>query len=130
MAFEAGDQLRICNALNLEREQQFTGSRLKALMDTLENYDVVENTTLVAQVRALLTDIESLKTTIETAMSDSDLAVKIVDIRQRIRTEYFEGVGPTAGYTRQLDSKRQKLRTLLDPNDVLRGVSAGGNLLW
>ena len=130
MAFQTGDQARLAKILNLDREAYYQGSRLASLMSTLESIDASESSSLVADVRSNMTAIETLNSTIDTALETESEGVRRTDIPNAFSVEYFEGASASSGNSRKRDALIQQIRQLLDPDDLLRCIQSGGNILW
>lgn len=126
MTFQSGDKERIRQALHLHRDMGARNSLLQSLMDELERYDTREGTSYVSAVRANLTTIETLNTTIETE-SESD-GHKIEDLDGRIRIERFAG-GSSAASRNKRRRLIGEIKNYLDPDDVLSPYAMTGRVI-
>jgi hypothetical protein len=139
--FSDGDRRRIVTALKLERSQLRSQSRLDALMRNTEIEEAQGATGLVDDIRAILSAIEdaadllrgdtgeALQPVIQPAGSMPD-DLDVIDIPNEIRMERAIGRSSTENPVATKAANLQRLRTLLDPDDLLRGVSSGGNILF
>jgi hypothetical protein len=139
MPFTAANRVAIVNALNLERHQQTSQSRLQVLLRNTEVFDEQYGTTVVAQVQALLEQI-TLYTNALYGDPDTDLDIgKTADDgiysvaipnEVTIMRKPVGGGDASTPYYNKLISLKSKLKNLIDPDDVLGAVTEGGNILF
>lgn len=117
MTWQTTDKKRLWIILKLDRCQLETGSTLQFLMDYTEEFDTRNNTTLVADIQTLMTEIEVLRVTNPVVYDGSD-RVKRADVGGSMEVEYFEG-NSLQTVVETVQSKISQIRNLLDPNQLL-----------
>jgi hypothetical protein len=130
MAFNTADRVAIANILELDRTQYSDKSRLAALLEEVVTFDSLENTDIEDQVKTLISDIQTLDATIE-ALEDSGSGLEsMVSIPNEIMIQRQKGIYQNTGVLNRRQSKKQRLRELIDPDKTLDQVTPGGNILF
>lgn len=130
MAFSAANRVSIAKILGLGREQYSDKSRLAALLEEVVTFDGLEGTDIENEVKTLITEIETLTATIEGLEDSGDGLESMVQVANEIMIQRQKGIYQYAGVVNRRNSKAQRLRELIDPDNTLYQVTPGGNILF
>jgi hypothetical protein len=124
MPWNPNDQFRLQSALNLNIDQRYPSSTLWVMMELAQQKDNQYQMGIVAAIQSWLTELEQL---IDNPPAASDELVESVSIANDISVTYRSDASPVTKYRAQIESKRSRILTTLDPNRVLqRYVERGG----
>ncbi len=130
MVFSSANRISIAQILGLGREQYSDKSRLAALLEEVVTFDGLEGTDIESEVKTLISEIETLNTTIE-GLEDSGSGLEsMIEVKGEIMIQRQRGIYQYAGVVNRRESKTQRLRELIDPDNTLFQVTPGGNILF
>jgi hypothetical protein len=112
MAFTEAQVNQLRGLFNYSRDQLIQGSGLRTALSQAIAFDTAHGTTIEAQVKELLGDIEDGEAAIMAALGNA--GVKRYDIYQEIETEYKEGGSAGQSLIATKQARIEEIRTLLD----------------
>lgn len=138
MLFSNRDRTAICDILNLDRQQYSPHSLLATLLQNVEQFDAQNGTDVVTRVQAMITQIQDTDAALYGDLDAIDIdlgktkddGVQSLSIPGELTVAYGAGSSSSTPYSGRIDALKARLKTLIDPDERLGSVTAGGRILW